>query len=92
MVLEIEDSIDLHGFQPREIPDVVASYLEAAAERGFDEVRVIHGRGQGVQRARVRAVLAASPLVREFRDGTAQRGGWGAQIVWLHPGGAAERE
>jgi dsDNA-specific endonuclease/ATPase MutS2 len=83
VVMEIEDSIDLHTFRPNEIPDIVESYLEAAIEKGFEEVRIIHGRGKGVQRARVRSVLERSPLVEDFRDGTAQRGGWGAQIVWL---------
>ena len=83
VVMEIEDSIDLHTFDPREIPDIVESYLEAAVERGFSEVRIIHGRGKGVQRARVRSVLDRSPLVDDFRDATSQRGGWGAQIVWL---------
>jgi dsDNA-specific endonuclease/ATPase MutS2 len=83
VVMQIEDSIDLHTFQPREIPDIVESYLEAAVEEGFTEVRIIHGRGKGVQRARVRSVLERSPFVEDFRDSTAQRGGWGAQIVWL---------
>jgi dsDNA-specific endonuclease/ATPase MutS2 len=83
IVMPIEDSIDLHTFQVREIPDVVESYLEAAVEQGFDEVRIVHGRGKGVQRARVRAVLERSRHVEDYRDATAQRGGWGAQIVWL---------
>ena len=87
VVMEIEDSIDLHTFQPREIPDVVESYLEAAAEKGFREVRVIHGRGKGVQRQRVRSVLERSPWVEGFSDSTAQRGGWGATLVWLRPAG-----
>ena len=82
-VLEIEDSIDLHGFQPRDIPDVVEDYIEAAAEKGFEEVRLIHGRGKGVQRARVQAVLERHPLVRDFRDAGSTRGGWGATIAWL---------
>lgn len=82
-VLEIEDSIDLHGFQPRDIPSVVASYLEAALEKGFQEVRLIHGRGTGFQRARVREVLAAHPHVAAFRDAPATRGGWGATVVEL---------
>lgn len=82
-VLEIEDSIDLHGFQPRDIPDVVVSYLEAAHEKGFREVRLIHGRGTGFQRARVRQVLATHPLVERFADAPATRGGWGATLVWL---------
>lgn len=83
VVLEIEDSIDLHTFQPRDIPSVVESYLEAATEKGFSEVRIIHGRGKGVQRARVQQVLSESPLVDSFRDAPAARGGWGATVVRL---------
>jgi len=83
--LPIEDSIDLHGFQPRDIPSVVASYLEAASEKGFVEVRLIHGRGKGVQRARVQALLREHPLVESFRDAPASRGGWGATVVILKP-------
>lgn len=82
-VLPIEDSIDLHGFQPREIPDVVESYLEAAREKGFREVRLVHGRGKGVQRARVQQLLARLDYVDDFRDAPATRGGWGATVVWL---------
>ncbi|MEE8586572.1 MAG: Smr/MutS family protein, partial [Acidobacteriota bacterium] len=55
--LPIEDFIDLHLFAPQEIPEVVESYLEAALEKGFHEVRLIHGRGKGVQRARIRSLL-----------------------------------
>jgi dsDNA-specific endonuclease/ATPase MutS2 len=83
VALEIEDSIDLHGFQPRDIPNVVVDYLEEAAQRGFREVRLIHGRGKGVQRARVQQVLSEHPLVESFSDAPATRGGWGATIVWL---------
>ena len=79
----IEDALDLHPFAPAEIPDVVGSYLEAAAGAGFREVRLIHGRGQGVQRARVRSVVAGHPLVERFADAPAERGGWGATLVWL---------
>ena len=85
VVMEIEDWIDLHTFQPREIPDVVDSYLEAAAEKGFHEVRIIHGRGKGVQRQRVRAVLERSRWVEDFSDAPGRRGGWGATLVWLRP-------
>lgn len=84
VVLEIEDSIDLHTFAPRDIPSVVESYLEAAAEKGYREVRLIHGRGKGVQRVRVREVLARHPLVEDFADAPATRGGWGATLAWLH--------
>jgi dsDNA-specific endonuclease/ATPase MutS2 len=81
--LPIEDAIDLHYFVPREIPDVVVSYLEAAAAAGFGEVRLIHGRGIGVQREQVRRVLAASPLVERFAEAPPERGGSGATIAWL---------
>ncbi|MBK7584588.1 MAG: Smr/MutS family protein [Myxococcales bacterium] len=84
-VLEIEDSIDLHGFQPRDIPDVVVSYLEAAQEKGFVEVRLIHGKGTGFQRARVREVLSKHPLVERFGNAPPGRGGFGATLVWLIP-------
>jgi dsDNA-specific endonuclease/ATPase MutS2 len=83
VVLEIEDSIDLHTFAPRDIPSVVESYLEAAAEKGFREVRLIHGRGKGVQRARVQSVLERHPLVEDFQNAPATRGGWGATVAWL---------
>jgi DNA-nicking Smr family endonuclease len=85
VVLPIEDSIDLHTFDPRDVPSVVESYIEAAWEKGFEEVRVIHGRGKGIQRARVREVLAADPRVRAFGDAPGTRGGWGATLVWLKP-------
>ncbi|MBX3126141.1 MAG: Smr/MutS family protein [Polyangiaceae bacterium] len=82
-VVPIEDSIDLHGFQPRDVPGVVASYLEAAREKGLLEVRLIHGRGTGFQRARVRQVLDSLAWVEDYRDAPATRGGWGATVVWL---------
>lgn len=84
-VVPLEDEIDLHGFQPKEIPDVVESYLEAALEAGILEVRLVHGKGKGVQRARVRELLAAHPQVVAFGDAPAHRGGWGAQLVELRP-------
>jgi DNA-nicking Smr family endonuclease len=82
-VLEIEDSIDLHGFQPADVLNVVVDYLEEAVARGFAEVRLIHGRGKGVQRARVRELLRDHPMVQAYTDAPAPRGGWGATIVWL---------
>jgi dsDNA-specific endonuclease/ATPase MutS2 len=62
----------------------VAEYLTVAAARGFTEVRLIHGRGIGVQRAIVRGVLERHPLVASFADAPPERGGWGATIVHLH--------
>ena len=83
VVMPIEDSIDLHAFQPRDVLAVVNDYLEEAAKRGFHEVRLIHGRGKGVQRANVQALLTGHPLVEGFRDAPAARGGWGATLVEL---------
>lgn len=84
-VLEITNHIDLHGFRPREIPSVVESYLHAARAKGFTEVRLIHGRGVGVQRARVQSLLARLPYVIEFGNAPAWLGGWGATVVRMLP-------
>jgi len=84
--LPIEDFIDLHNFEPRDIPSVVDDYLRAAREQGFREVRLIHGRGIGVQRERVRSVLSTHPLVTEYHDAPPERGGWGATIARLKDG------
>ena len=64
----IEDSIDLHTFQPREIQIVVEEYLYQAVQRGFREVRIIHGRGIGVQREIVHSILKQHPDVAAFHD------------------------
>ena len=66
--IPIEDSIDLHTFQPKEIQIVVEEYLYQAVQRGFTEVRIIHGRGIGVQRQIVHTLLAKHPDVLSFRD------------------------
>ena len=79
----IEDALDLHPFAPREIAEVVESYLAEAAAAGFREVRLIHGRGTGFQRGRVRSVVARHPAVERFADAPPERGGWGATLVWL---------
>jgi dsDNA-specific endonuclease/ATPase MutS2 len=84
--IPIEDALDLHAFAPADIPAVVADYLEAAQARGFLEVRLIHGRGRGVQREIVRGVLARHPLVLDFADAPPERGGWGATVARLRPG------
>ena len=81
--IPIEDALDLHAFAPRDIASVVAEYLAAAHARGFTEVRLIHGRGTGVQRGIVRSVLAKHPLVAGYTDAPPTRGGWGATIVRL---------
>ena len=64
----IEDALDLHPFAPREIPSVVNEYIRAAHAAGFREVRLVHGRGIGVLRARVQQVLREHPLVTSYHD------------------------
>ena len=81
--IPIEDSLDLHAFAPRDVRDVVSDYLDAAHARGLREVRLIHGRGIGVQRAIVRSLLASHPLVEGFAEAPPERGGWGATVVRL---------
>jgi len=83
VVVEISDSIDLHHFQPSELEAVVDAYLDAALEEGFAQVRLIHGRGKGVQRARVRRFLAGDERVVRFEEAPPGHGGWGATLVWL---------
>ena len=67
----IGPELDLHSFTPPDIPSVVEEYLTAAAARGLHEVRLVHGRGRGVQRGIVQAALERHPLVAEFWDDTA---------------------
>ena len=81
--LPIEDSLDLHAFAPKDVRPVVEEYLREAVARGFREVRLIHGRGIGVQRASVQSLLAGHPLVLRFFDAPPERGGWGATVVVL---------
>jgi DNA-nicking Smr family endonuclease len=83
VVLPITEVLDLHAFAPRDIPSVVVEYLFACQERGFREVRLVHGRGRGVQRAVVRRLLALTPSVVAFADAPPERGGWGATLVTL---------
>src|SRR5215813_11795089 len=84
--LPVEDSLDLHAFAPRDVRPVVDEYLKEAAARGFREVRLVHGRGIGVQRASVQSLLAGHPLVERFFDAPPERGGWGATIAVLQVG------
>ena len=66
--LPIEDWIDLHTFQPREIPSLVEEYIYQAVRKGFKHVRIIHGKGIGVQRAVVHSILEKHPDVIAFSD------------------------
>ena len=83
LALPIEPELDLHGFAPRDIPSLVEEYLVACREKGILEVRLVHGRGKGVQRAIVHRVLRSLPNIESFREAPPESGGWGATLVRL---------
>jgi DNA-nicking Smr family endonuclease len=81
----IEDSFDLHSFRPEDVRDALEDYLEAAREKGFREVRIIHGKGRGVRRAEVLRWLSSNPFIADYFNAGPERGGMGATIVVLNP-------
>lgn len=81
--LPISGELDLHAFAARDVPSVVEEYVHACRERGVLTLRLVHGRGKGVQRAVVRRVLAHLPQVASFDDAPPASGGWGATLVRL---------
>ena len=81
--LEITDTIDLHAFRPKETRAVIEAYLAEAHARGFQFVRIIHGKGIGVQREIVREVLRKNQFVKQFKTGGEFSGSWGATVVEL---------
>ena len=83
VAIPIEDTLDLHPFRPNEIKDVAREYLIEAHARGFRQVRLIHGRGIGVQRERIRSLLETLDFVQEFQDADGSGGGWGSTVVLL---------
>jgi len=83
--IPIEDVLDLHTVSPKDVKPVVEEYLSEAHRLGFQAVRIIHGRGIGVQREMVRKVLERTPFVSSYGDAPAEAGGWGATIVSLIP-------
>lgn len=83
IVLPITGELDLHAFAPKDVPSVVGDYLEACRERGILIVRIVHGRGKGVQRAVVHRLLRDLAHVVDFADAPPEAGGWGATRVTL---------
>ena len=81
--LEITDVLDLHSFPPSEVADLVRDWLDAAYGKGYRELRIVHGRGVGVQRQTVRTILERDPRVIELCDAPGEAGGWGATVVTL---------
>ena len=83
--VEIGDVLDLHSFPPSEVADVVRSYLDAATEKGLTQIRIIHGKGIGVQRRTVRRILQQDPRVLVVSNPDSDAGGWGATCATLRP-------
>ena len=83
VAIPITDTLDLHPFRPADVRDVALEYLSEAHARGFRQVRLIHGRGIGVQRELIRALLETHELVKAFHDADGSGGGWGATVVLL---------
>jgi DNA-nicking Smr family endonuclease len=81
--LPVEDYLDLHPFRPKDIPSVLEEYLEQSRLAGFREVRIIHGKGKGVQRNIVQSWLRKQTAVESFRDAPLEAGSWGATLVIL---------
>ena len=83
ITIEISDVIDLHTIPPRDVKRVVEEYLSEARRLDFRSVRIIHGKGIGVQREMVRTILARTPFVLDWTDAPPEAGGLGATIVRL---------
>ncbi len=81
--IPVTDVFDLHSIPPRDVKAVVEEYLLEARRLGFKALRIVHGRGIGVQREMVRSVLARTDFVADFHDAPAEAGGWGATVVTL---------
>ena len=81
--IEISDVFDLHAFAPRDVKRVVEEYLVQAHAAGFSSIRLIHGKGVGVQREMVRTILSRTPFVIDFKDAPPEAGGWGGTIARL---------
>ncbi|HEX9984690.1 MAG TPA: Smr/MutS family protein [Thermoanaerobaculia bacterium] len=81
--IPITDTLDLHPFRPADVKEVALEYLLEARSRGFRQVRLIHGRGIGVQRERIQALLRSLDWVEAFHDADHTGGGWGATVVLL---------
>lgn len=81
--IPIDGTLDLHTFNPKELPELLEDYLVECMAQSIFRVRIIHGKGKGIQKARVHALLAKNSLVVSYRDAPAQAGGWGATIVDL---------
>lgn len=89
--IPITGVFDLHTVAPRDVRAAVEAYLEEAHRMGLTALRIIHGRGIGVQRETVRSILSRTPYVLHFSDAPAEAGGWGATVITLAPPAGTNR-
>lgn len=83
VAMPIDGILDLHTFAPRDLDDLIVDFIEACLESAIYDLRIIHGKGKGVLRARVRALLAKDSRVQSVGDAPGEAGGWGATVVKL---------
>lgn len=81
--IPIEDVLDLHTFRPQDIKNLLEDYFDECIKAGIFSVRVIHGKGKGIQKRQVHRVLRKNPQVKRFQDAPPEAGGWGATLVEL---------
>lgn len=83
VTVPIDGILDLHTFAPHVLDDLIGDYIEACLDSAIYDLRIIHGKGKGVMRARVRALLEKDPRVESMGDAPSEAGGWGATVVSL---------
>ncbi len=83
VIMPIEDVLDLHTFNPKEVGDLLDDYFSACVDKGIFSVRIIHGKGQGILKKRVHSILKRHSLVISYQEATLEAGGWGATFVVL---------
>ena len=83
--IPIQDVLDLHTFRPQDISDLLENYFDECIKAGIFSVRVIHGKGKGIQKKQVQRILQKDSRVKSFRDSPPEAGGWGATLVELKP-------
>ena len=81
--LAIEDVLDLHTFRPKDVPNLLEDYFTECIKDGIYSVRIIHGKGKGIQKRRVRGLLEKNSMVRSYSEAPPEAGGWGATLVEL---------
>jgi dsDNA-specific endonuclease/ATPase MutS2 len=83
--IPIQDVLDLHTFRPQDVSDLLENYFDECLKAGIFSVRVIHGKGKGIQKRQVHRILQKDRRVKSFKDAPPEAGGWGATLVELTP-------